>query len=189
MTKEEWLTATDPMSMWEHLRGMRSDRKLRLFACAFFRQLYAPSEALHSIIAVGEKFADGAASNEELRTARRLARRQEPQQTMTIHVVVSDPISVYEVLRRGRPLLHCQRIRDIFGNPFRPVSVDPSWRTSNVLALAQQMYDTRDFSPMPILGDALQDSGCENDDILNHCRSDGPHVRGCWVVDTLLGKE
>ena len=52
-----------------------------------------------------------------------------------------------------------------------------------------QMYDTRDFSAMPILADALQDAGCEKADVLDHCRGDGPHVRGCWVVDLLLGKE
>ncbi|MDY3553595.1 hypothetical protein R5W24_002698 [Gemmata sp. JC717] len=41
---------------------------------------------------------------------------------------------------------------------------------------------------MPILADALQDAGCDNDDILNHCRADTVHARGCWVVDAVLGK-
>jgi hypothetical protein len=77
----------------------------------------------------------------------------------------------------------------VFGNPFLPVAFDPSWRTSTVVALAQQMYDSRDFSPMPVLADALQDAGCEHEAILAHCRGDGPHVRGCWVVDLVLGKE
>lgn len=83
----------------------------------------------------------------------------------------------------------CLIVSDIFGNPFRPVSLDQSWRTSTIQAIAKQMYDSHDFSPMPILADALQDSGCENEDILSHCRGDGPHVRGCWVVDLILGKE
>jgi hypothetical protein len=78
---------------------------------------------------------------------------------------------------------------DIFGNPFRPVTFPPSWRTDIVLTLARQVYESRDFSAMPILADALQDAGCDNDDILNHCRGDGPHMRGCWVVDLVLGKE
>src|SRR5262249_49402987 len=69
------------------------------------------------------------------------------------------------------------------------VTLDPAWRTSTVVALASQMYDSRDFSAMPILADALQDAGCDNPDMLNHCRSDGVHVRGCWVVDLALGKE
>jgi hypothetical protein len=79
-------------------------------------------------------------------------------------------------------------LREIFGNPFRPVTFDPDWRTSTAVALAKQMYDTRDFSTMPILADALQEAGCDNADILDHCRGNGPHVRGCWVVDMVLGK-
>jgi hypothetical protein len=79
--------------------------------------------------------------------------------------------------------------RDIFGNPFRPVVFEPAWRTSTAVALAQQMYDSRDFGIMPILGDALQDAGCDNDNVLDHCRGPGPHVRGCWVVDLVLGKQ
>jgi hypothetical protein len=51
------------------------------------------------------------------------------------------------------------------------------------------MYEFRDLCAMPILGDALQDAGCEHEDILNHCRSTDPHVKGCWVVDLVLGKE
>jgi hypothetical protein len=82
------------------------------------------------------------------------------------------------------PLLHC-----IFGNPFRPVTFSSEWKTDTALSLARQMYESRDFSAMPILADALQDAGCENADILNHCRGAGPHVRGCWVVDLVLGKE
>jgi hypothetical protein len=79
-------------------------------------------------------------------------------------------------------------LHDIFGNPFRPVAFDPVWRTDTALALARQMYETRDFTTMPILADALQDAGCNNTDILDHCRGLGPHVRGCFVVDLVLGK-
>ncbi len=80
-------------------------------------------------------------------------------------------------------------IRDIFGNPFRPVAFDPSWRTSTALAIAQGIYDDRAFDRLPILADALQDAGCENADLLNHLRSEGPHVKGCWALDLVLGKE
>jgi hypothetical protein len=80
-------------------------------------------------------------------------------------------------------------IRDIFGNPFRPVTFDPAWRTSTAVATARSMYDSRDFSRMPLLADALQDAGCEQPDILEHCRCATQHVRGCWVVDLVLGRE
>ena len=79
--------------------------------------------------------------------------------------------------------------RDVFGNPFRPVTFSPGWRTSTAVAIARGMYESWDFSAMPILADALQDAGCENEDILNHCRDASQvHVRGCWVVDLVLGK-
>ncbi|MCE9561745.1 MAG: hypothetical protein K8U57_06780 [Planctomycetes bacterium] len=80
-------------------------------------------------------------------------------------------------------------IRELVGNPFRAVVVDPSWMTSTVRSLAEGIYADRDFSAMPILADALQDAGCDNDNILNHCRDEMQvHVRGCWVVDLILGK-
>jgi hypothetical protein len=80
-------------------------------------------------------------------------------------------------------------MRDIFGNPFRPVSFSPSWRSDTAIALAKQMYESRDFGAMPILADALQDAGCDSEDVLNHCRNaSATHVRGCWVVDLVLGK-
>jgi hypothetical protein len=83
-------------------------------------------------------------------------------------------------------------LRDIFGPLlFRPVTVDPSWLEWNggtVLHLAQSIYEARRFGDLPILADALEDSGCSDLDILGHLRSPGPHVRGCWVVDLVLGK-
>ena len=83
---------------------------------------------------------------------------------------------------------HCDIIRDIFGNPFRLVAFDPAWCTEHTLGLALRMYDDREFAAMPILADALEEAGCENADILTHCREPGVHVRGCWVVDLVLGK-
>lgn len=78
--------------------------------------------------------------------------------------------------------------RDIFNNPFRPVVFDSRWRTSTVLALAEMSYADRAFDRLPILADALQDAGCEHPDVLTHCRGPGPHARGCWVIDGILGK-
>ena len=80
-------------------------------------------------------------------------------------------------------------LRDIFGNPFRPVTLDPRWLTSSVLDLSRTIYDERVFERMPILADALMDAGCDSDELIDHCRGPGPHVRGCWVVDLLTGNE
>jgi len=87
-------------------------------------------------------------------------------------------------------------LREIFGNPIRPVTINPVWLTQTVLALAQAAYDNRnlpagtlDNARLAVLADALEDAGCTNQDILNHCRQPGEHVRGCWVLDAILGKD
>ncbi len=79
-------------------------------------------------------------------------------------------------------------LRDIFGNPFRPVTLDPAWKTQTVVQLARSLYEGRRFGDMPILADALEEAGCDDPAVLEHCRGPGPHVRGCWVVDLVLGK-
>jgi hypothetical protein len=87
-------------------------------------------------------------------------------------------------------------LRDIFGPlPFRPVHLDPAWRTRQVVALAQAASDQRelpsgslDTTRLAVLADALEEAGCTNADILGHHRGPGPHVRGCWAVDLVLGK-
>lgn len=83
---------------------------------------------------------------------------------------------------------HARLLRDVFPNPFRPVTFGPNWRTETAVRLARGMYESRAFSAMPILADALQDAGCDHPDVLAHCRDDQLHVRGCWVVDLIMGK-
>jgi hypothetical protein len=102
--------------------------------------------------------------------------------------------------RRGNPggplaprdvAVVCNLFREIFGNPFRPVAVDPawlSWSGRTVAALARAIYDERRFEDVPLLADALEEAGCTDAAILSHCRSGGPHVRGCWVLDLVLDK-
>jgi hypothetical protein len=90
-----------------------------------------------------------------------------------------------------RPM-QSQLLCEIFGNPFRPVSADPAWLTwhdGTVKKLAEAIYNDRAFDRLPILADALEEAGCANTNILGHCRQPGGHVRGCWVVDTILGKK
>ena len=88
------------------------------------------------------------------------------------------------------PTILCMTIlRDIFGNPFRPVVADPAWLTPTIVSFADAIYADRAFDRLPILADALEEAGCTNADILLHCRQPGEHVHGCWVVDLMLGKE
>jgi hypothetical protein len=77
--------------------------------------------------------------------------------------------------------------RELFPNPFVPLEWNPEWFTSTVRELAAHIYENRDFSAMPILGDALMDAGCDHQLVQEHCRSTKPHARGCWVVDAILG--
>ncbi|HEX4606839.1 MAG TPA: hypothetical protein VH092_01415 [Urbifossiella sp.] len=79
-------------------------------------------------------------------------------------------------------------IREVMWNPFRPLVFEPCWRTEAAVSLARGMYESRDFTLTTVLADAIEDAGCADADALAHCRGPGPHVRGCWVVDLVLGK-
>ncbi len=91
-------------------------------------------------------------------------------------------------------------LKCIFGNPFRPPPPLPpavlAWNDATVRRIAAGIYDERhmpagtlDGARLAILADALLDAGCEDDTLIRHCREPGPHVRGCWTVDLILGKE
>jgi hypothetical protein len=85
----------------------------------------------------------------------------------------------------------CALVREVFGNPFRPAPVDPSWPAWNdgaAVRLARAIYDERRFGDLPVLADALEEAGCRDEAILAHCRGPGGHVPGCWVVDAVLGR-
>jgi hypothetical protein len=79
-------------------------------------------------------------------------------------------------------------VRCIFGNPTRPINFDSRWRTSVALSLAREMYEERDFRRLPLLADALMEAGCNDEQVVSHCKLSGMHVRGCWVLDFVLGK-
>ncbi len=83
-------------------------------------------------------------------------------------------------------------LRDIFGKSSRPFSMKPGWllwRDGEIPKMAKIIYDDRTFDYLPILANALQAAGCDYADILCHCRGPGPHVRGCWALDLVLGKK
>jgi hypothetical protein len=83
-------------------------------------------------------------------------------------------------------------LRDIFGNPYQPARTPDqalkAWNDGIIVKLAHAIYDEGAFDRLPILADALEDAGCDGADILAHCRESKKHVRGCWVIDLLLGK-
>jgi hypothetical protein len=205
MTEAEWLAATDPMPMLEFLRGKASDRKLRLFACACCRSVSPQVGFDLKAVRVAEDYADGRVKRSTLMNARRAAPaawipwpNTDPV-TETVrcavacaltHVRHDDHSAITVGFYQQQTETHTQAkfLRDILGNPFRPMTIDPAWLTSAVISLARGVYQNRAFDRLPIISDALLDAGCSQDDVLNHCRSEGPHVRGCWVMDLVLGK-
>jgi hypothetical protein len=93
--------------------------------------------------------------------------------------------------RAAGPAARLHLLRDIFGNPFRPPAVRPAWLSWNegtVRKLAQAIYEERRFQGLPILADALEEAGCDDAELLAHCRTGGEHVPGCWTVDSLLSR-
>ena len=237
MTEQDWLASEDPermlssldeglptasgYDMGHGLGGQKfSGRKLRLFACACFRVLHPnpmnDSEVDKDTIFAAERHADDP---------------RFPLPWLGYWVVSPD---VREAAHDAAtctpgPARVAALIRDIAGNPWRPVTLNPAWLTPTVLSLAQAAYDKRpgrecddaecrgrgkwadaagdacecgachgtgriddgslDPVRLAILADALEEAGCDSEDLLAHLRSPGPHVRGCWAVDLVLGKE
>jgi hypothetical protein len=94
------------------------------------------------------------------------------------------PRQVYTEERNAQAHL----LRCIFGNPFRPIQFKPEWRTATVKNLAETIYNERTFDCLAILADAVEEGGCTSGAILDHCREPGPHFRGCWPLDLILGR-
>ena len=182
-------------TFWESL-----ERKPLLLACAYCQQ-EVPHESVEfyqalSAVTRAEEAADRPLSSrtaDELEAATRLVRAASASLRDPHSVLTNYPNpELWKAIARERERLFCALIRDIFGNPFRPAAVDPAWLAWNdgaMRRIAQAIYEERAFDRMPRLADALEDAGCTVPDILDHCRSQAPHTRGCWVVDLVLGKE
>lgn len=191
MTGKQWLKCSDPHALL--VAAKASDRQVRLFAVACCRQVMhlAPRrKAADALLDIAERFADGQAAEAERAKAEKRAHKSYMMvgPTLAAHCTPADGFyaAMHAGELAGEEVDQVALARCIV--PFRPVAFLTEWRTSTVLALAQQMYDSRDFAAMPILADALQDAGCADEAILTQCRGSGPHVRGCWVVDLALGK-
>ena len=179
------------------LRPRAMERKLRLLGCAAARFLLPRQDAerdrsLRAAIDVAERQADGAATKKDLRQA-----RLGPDGPWTVaNPRAADAArGVADTALASRKAVVAGVMRCVFGNPFRPVAVDPPISTPTVVSLTQAAYDERalpsgelDRLRLSILADALEEAGAGGD-LLDHLRSAGPHVRGCWALDLILGKE
>jgi hypothetical protein len=208
MTETEWNTCTDPQPMLELLRGQTRNRKLRLFAAGCCRSVWEVLAAGgREQIETAEKYADDLVTVDALydgdwhtgdEDGQRLASLEESYVWDALAAVGLDDTvvdyfsSISNIARAGAlpedRQRQCHLLRCIFGNPFNPVTAYQARLTPVTRSLAKAIYDDRAFDRMPILADALEEAGCDNGEILEHCRGPGPHVRGCWVVDLVLGK-
>jgi hypothetical protein len=167
-------------------------------------------DRFRNAVEVAERFADGSATVEELGAAKRASdtalkklNTETAAAALRKSVLSGLGASAYAIALRARRWkataiadigqdTQTSFLRDLVGNPYNRSTIEPAWRSWNdgtVARLAQAMYDARAFDGMPVLADALEEAGCRSPDIVEHCRGPGPHVRGCWVVDLLLGKE
>jgi hypothetical protein len=212
----QFLQGEDAVTRLRRWRGDRvlqpaSLRKVVLFNSAYGRRWWDRMKAgAREYLIAQERFADGEIDAQSLRSsaeslaaavpayaeARRYAEAVEYPDRRGDYQGYSAPD--WHILFRPSDILisaavevakQVSLLRDIFGNPFRPVTIDPSWLTPTVISLAQAIYNDQAFDRLPILADALEDAGCDQAELLAHCRGPGPHVRGCFVVDALLAKE
>jgi hypothetical protein len=215
MAKKDWQTCTDPVRMIRAFRNQASERRLRLLVCGLARKAWngPADDRSRKAVEVAELFADGEATPRELSSARNGAGKAYAVATFNTRVgaelaYLSTQVATNVTEASSRKAIRfaaqfaaqivpqttlVELLRCVCGALiYHPTPLDPvlrTWHDSLLVSMARRMYDARGFADLPILADALEDAGCTNADILTHCRQPGEHVRGCWVVDLLLGKK
>lgn len=215
MTEAEWLAETDARFLLESPGARPSERQRRLFAvaCCRHKWKHLTDERARRAVERVEAFADGGTRGDldfaaQLAGAAFLAARAaqggrgvQTRLAAAVLAASQSPLNLWGVVTNtaGQPVGSRRAVehdtaeqlrfaRDILGNPFHRIEFDPAWRTSDALALARGIYDERAFDRTPILADALQDVGCDADNLLSHFRDPhATHVRGCWALDLVLG--
>jgi hypothetical protein len=218
MTEEEWLACTDLHRLLLVREVRNNERKLLLFAAHCARRVLSllPDDA-GRLVEHLEQAAEGPPSPHQLGSFREvvlLTRSIAGRSSRGPHYAPNLAGAVGELAIEARVLKAAQArptrrptpkavrnkerraqrelLRDLYGNPYRPAALRPDWLAWNggaVRLLARTMYEERAFQQLPVLGDALEEAGCDHADVLAHCRARAPHARGCWVLDLLLGKE
>jgi hypothetical protein len=195
-----WQTAESPGPMLHAAQGLLSPRRLRLFAIACCKSLWGqtPTQAGYpELLELAELMADS--GNKQ--------RMSELSNQAVLHRRVGYPHGVIHLLADNAEQAaaawahmagltpeelrcHADVLREVAGNPFAEIHLDPAlatWRDGTIPALAQTCYESNDYRMIGILGDALEEAGCNEPSILEHVRSKQDHYRGCWVVDLILG--
>lgn len=233
MTESEWLLCSDPRLMLDQVKQLASPRKLRWFACACVRAVWAlliDERSQHAVL-IAEAYADNKASLAELAAAELAA--FEVARIADLRTTVSDPawaatraaaraanLDAYSaasgaafisalcaapwsfdssggVVHHGDPSakllarqMQCEMLREILGNPYRVSKRNPAWSNWNggiVPQLAQEIYEEQRYDELAVLADALEEAGCDDQEVLTHFRQQATHCRGCWALDLVLG--
>jgi hypothetical protein len=196
------------------LQDQGSRRRLRLFACGCCRQTWSLlTPEAREVVARIEHFAEAGTAPRQSRGARVLSPplqslaamwAAETVQALTeavdagaIHVLAQHAARAlrdaaghadWKTVRRRQVDL----LGDLYGNVLEPVAVNSTWlrwQAGVIVKMAEAIYSEHRFAEMPILGDALEEAGCSDSRILEHCRRHPEHARGCWLLDAILGKE
>jgi hypothetical protein len=184
MTKAEWLTSRDgPQMLLRVVREQFTPRKHLLLSCGCLRyhveqnrnpsrvfgpEIFAPASDLPGWLIGAEAAADG-----------------NPSILEDYSSSIAGQKAHWWVPREALARV----VRDLFVYPFGPVPCRDDWRSTPVMRLAEAIDARGSFEDMPVLGDALEEAGCTDEDVLRHCRRESCHFRGCWVLDLLLRKE
>lgn len=213
MDADAWDATADTLALLTAAADQKvSPRKFRLLMAALVRDARGPRLApvVEQTVSLAERFADGLV---ELRRVANAHGDLDDRWAGSELPLVLDPDPGYltdrtlAVVRRlggwdvsgrtGDALDEFVRgrdrrnrfVREVFGNPFRPLAVEPKWLTATVHWLARGAYQTGRFDALPVLADAIEEGGCDNRPLLDHLRDPAAtHVRGCWAVDAILGK-
>jgi hypothetical protein len=198
VTESEWLGGQIP-KMLRYARSNATMRQRRLLACGFCRANWSqiPDERLKQFVELIERYADGKSGGGTLVRAYKLfgvvkeppvAEALDPDMLRALRAAQASnedpPGTAFPRWREGD--LQVALLQDILGNPFRLAVLDPAWiawQGGTIPRLAEAIYQERAFDRLPVLADALEEAGCTDREVLEHCRGPGPHVRGCWVLD------
>ncbi len=200
-TTTDWTKGSPTIISSRIKKSGTSPRKCRLFCvacCLQSRPLISNADCL-DLLEVVEQWADNPELAEEVKRLRRVVGRWSKRihpgagsmpdwlARWSVHCAADSkivpPVQGFLKQTQFRPLL-----REIMGDISAPHAFDGKWRSLAVTGMAQAIYQRKDFTAMSILADALEEAECSDPDILNHCREDTAHYRGCWVLDLILKK-
>jgi hypothetical protein len=210
MTEEVWQQCHQVETMIRFAQAKVTQRKLRLFLCACCRRLgELLSEEDRQVLMVAEGFAEGQANDDQLSKAHESASSRQGQPATALQTVASKSLTTDKVMWATRSI--CSAIsrrdairweeerrhqanlfRDIVGNLIRPAAIKSQWLEWNdatVERLTRRIDASGEYELLPVLADALEDAGCDDQAILDHCRGQTAHARGCFVIDFILSKD